>query len=421
MAQTSHDFDVLISGGGLVGLTLALALDQGGLKAAVIDRLPAADLLEESFDGRATAMGFATYRMMQSLGVAGHIGEVQPIEQILVSDGRIGSPSHRGGPSSLTLHFDHRETGTGDEPLGWMIENRRIRLALDRQVATRSGITRFAPDEIEDLQIGAGQVSARLKSGKVLTAPVIVGADGRGSFVRKKAGIRTYGWSYDQTGIVTTVAMENAHQGVAHEYFLPTGPFAILPLMHNRANIVWSEKTSRAKALMAMSRADLEQELARRFGDFLGAVKLDAPVWSYPLSMELAATWAKPRVVLAGDAAHGIHPIAGQGLNLGLKDVAALAEVLVEARGLGQDLGDLAVLERYAQWRRTDTMTLAISCDAFVRLFSNDIAPVRALRTLGLGIVDAIGPARRFFASHAGGAVGDLPKLLRGENLGAPA
>ncbi|MFN9612075.1 MAG: FAD-dependent monooxygenase, partial [Hyphomonadaceae bacterium] len=202
MAQAPHNFDVLISGGGLVGLTLALALDQGGLKVAVIDRLPAADLLEETFDGRATAMGFATYRMMQSLGVASHIGEVQPIEQILVSDGRISSPSRKGGPSSLTLHFDHRETGAGDEPLGWMIENRRIRLALDKEAATRSGITRFAPDEIDDLQIGTGQVTARLKSGKVLTAPVIVGAEGRGSYVRKKAGIRTYGWAYDQTGIV---------------------------------------------------------------------------------------------------------------------------------------------------------------------------------------------------------------------------
>ncbi len=419
MAQATHDFDVLISGGGLVGLTLALALDQGGLKVAVIDRLPASDMLEDSFDGRAAAMGFATYRMMESLGVARHIGEVQPIEQILVSDGRVGSPLRRGGPSTLSLHFDHLETGAGDEPLGWMIENRRTRLALDQEAATRSGITRFAPDEIEDLAIGTVQVLARLKSGKSLTAPVIVGAEGRGSYVRKKAGIRTYGWSYNQTGIVTTVAMESSHQGVAHEYFLPTGPFAILPLMHHRANIVWSETTSRAKALMAMSRPDLEQELARRFGDFLGAVKLDAPVWSYPLSMELAATWAKPRVVLAGDAAHGIHPIAGQGLNLGLKDAAALAEVLVQARRLGQDLGDLAVLERYAQWRRTDTMTLAISCDAFVRLFSNDIALIRAARTLGLGIVDAIGPARRFFASHAGGAVGDLPKLLRGESLGA--
>lgn len=419
MPATPENFDVLISGGGLVGLTLALALDQGGLKVAVIDRLPAAEVLEESFDGRATAMGFATYRMMESLGVARHIGEVQPIQQILVSDGRVGSPSRKGGPSSLTLHFDQAETGTGEEPLGWMIENRRTRLALDKEAATRPGITRFAPDEIVDFTILPGHVEAKLRSGQQLVAPVIVGAEGRGSFVRQKAGIRTYGWTYGQTGIVTTIAMDRPHGGVAHEYFLPTGPFAILPLMGNRANIVWSEKTARAQALLAMPRADLEHELARRFGDFLGDVRLDAPVWSYPLSMELAATWAKPRVVLAGDAAHGIHPIAGQGLNLGLKDVAALAEVLVEAANLGQDLGDLAVLERYAQWRRTDTMTLAISCDGFVRLFSNDLAPIRALRTLGLGLVDAIGPARRFFASHAGGAVGDLPRLLRGERLEA--
>jgi 2-octaprenyl-6-methoxyphenol hydroxylase len=419
VSPSTTSFDVIISGGGLVGLSLALALDQGGLRVAVIDRLAPSAQLEAQFDGRAAAIGFATYRMMQSLGLADHIGEVQPIEQIMVSDGRIANGLNKGGPSQLSLHFDSKEVGNDGEPLGWMIENRRTRLALDTQVSTRKGITRFAPDEIADLDIGVGRVTATLASGPTLTAPLIVGAEGRGSYVRKAAGFRTYGWSYGQTGIVTTVAMERAHNGVAHEYFLPTGPFAILPLTGNRANIVWSEKTARAKALMAMAPADFEAELARRFGDYLGEVKVDAPIWSYPLSMELAATWAKPRVTLAGDAAHGIHPIAGQGLNLGLKDVAALSEVLVEAHRLGQDLGDLSVLERYASWRRTDTMTLAISCDAFVRLFSNDIAPVRALRTLGLGLVDAIGPARRFFASHAGGGVGDLPKLLRGESLAA--
>ena len=416
-ALATHNVDVIISGGGLVGLSLALALDQGGLQVAVIDRLPASAQLEADYDGRAAAIGFATYRMMQSLGIAAHIGAVQPILQIMVSDGRISSGSNRSGPSQLSLHFDSKEIGKEGEPLGWMIENRRTRLALDTQVATRPNIMRFAPDQIVDLRINTGSVTAELASGTVLTAPLIVGAEGRGSYVRKAAGFRTYGWTYGQTGIVTTVAMEHPHGGVAHEYFLPTGPFAILPLTGNRANIVWSEKTPRAKALLEMEPAAFEAELARRFGDYLGVVKVDAPIWSYPLSMELAATWAMPRVTLAGDAAHGIHPIAGQGLNLGLKDVAALSEVLVEAHRLGQDLGDLSVLERYASWRRTDTMTLAVSCDAFVRLFSNDIAPLRALRTLGLGLVDAIGPARRFFASHAGGGVGDLPKLLRGESL----
>jgi 2-octaprenyl-6-methoxyphenol hydroxylase len=419
VSQTDQAFDVIISGGGLVGLTLALALDQGGLTVAVIDRLAPSTQLETQFDGRAAAIGFATYRMMESLGIAQHIGAVQPIQQIMVSDGRVGTGLSKAGPSSLSLHFDSREIGLEGEPLGWMIENRRTRLALDTQVSTRKGITRFNPDEIKDLAIEAGGVTATLASGATLVAPLIVGAEGRGSYVRKAAGFRTYGWSYGQTGIVTTVAMERPHGGVAHEYFLPTGPFAILPLTGNRANIVWSEKTARAKALLAMEPAAFEAELASRFGQYLGEVKVDAPVWSYPLAMELAATWAKPRVTLAGDAAHAIHPIAGQGLNLGLKDVAALSEVLVEAYRLGQDLGDLSVLERYASWRRTDTMTLAVSCDAFVRLFSNDFGPVRALRTLGLGLVDAIGPARRFFASHAGGGVGDLPKLLRGESLAA--
>jgi 2-octaprenyl-6-methoxyphenol hydroxylase len=419
VSQKHHQLDVIISGGGLVGLSLALALDQGGLRVGVIDRLAASSQLEDTFDGRAAAIGFATYRMMESLGIAAHIGKVQPITNIMVSDGRAGADLRTSGPSQLSLHFDSQEIGKQGEPLGWMIENRRTRLALDTQVSQRPNITRFTPDQITDLAIETGRVTATLASGTTLVAPLIVGCEGRGSYVRKVAGFRTYGWTYGQTGIVTTVAMERPHQGVAHEYFLPTGPFAILPLTDNRANIVWSEKDARAKALLAMAPAAFEAELARRFGDYLGEVKVDAPVWSYPLSMELAATWAKPRVTLAGDAAHGIHPIAGQGLNLGLKDVAALSETLVEAHRLGQDLGDLSVLERYASWRRTDTMTLAVSCDAFVRLFSNDIAPIRALRTLGLGLVDAIGPARRFFASHAGGGVGDLPKLLRGESLAA--
>jgi 2-octaprenyl-6-methoxyphenol hydroxylase len=418
MRADAHTHDVLISGGGLVGLSLALALDQGGLRLAVVDKAPASTQLEEAFDGRASAIGFATWRMLGALGVTAHIGEAQPIEDILVSDGRGPGGVRKGGPGGLTLHFDRRETGGGTEPLGWMIENRRIRLGLDAEAATRPGIDRFAPDEIVTLDIDAKAARATLKSGAHLSAPLIVGADGRGSMARKRAGIRAYGWSYGQTGIVTTVAMARPHQGVAHEYFLPSGPFAILPLTGDRANIVWSERDARAKALAAMAREAFAAELRARFGDFLGDVSVDGPVWTYPLSLELAAEWARPRLALAGDAAHGIHPIAGQGLNLGLKDVAALAETLVEAARLGQDLGDLTVLERYVRWRRADTLTLAVSCDAFVRLFSNDLAPVRALRGLGLGLVDAIGPARRFFASHAGGAVGDLPRLLRGVALG---
>lgn len=413
----AHTHDVIISGGGLVGMSLALALDQGGLRVVVIDRLPPASQLEETFDGRASAIGFATWRMLGALGVARHIGEAQPIEDILVSDGRPADGLRKGGPSGLTLHFDRRETGDGTEPLGWMVENRRIRHGLDAQVTSRAGIDRYAPDEIASIAIDGRAASVTLKSGRALAAPLLAGAEGRGSRVRAHAGIRTYGWGYGQTGLVTTVAMDRPHEGVAHEYFLPSGPFAILPLTGNRANIVWSERTPRAQALAALPRDSFAAELRRRFGGFLGDVGVEAPVWTYPLSLELAAEWAKPRVVLAGDAAHGIHPIAGQGLNLGLKDVAALAEVLVGAARLGLDLGDLTVLERYARWRRADTMTLAVSCDAFVRLFSNDHAPVRALRTLGLGLVDATGPLRRFFASHAGGAVGDLPQLLRGQPL----
>jgi 2-octaprenyl-6-methoxyphenol hydroxylase len=410
-------YDVVIAGGGLVGLSLALALDQGGLRVAVVDPEPVSNQLDHAYDGRASAISFASWNMLRALGVAGHIDEAQPIRDILVTDGRPGTHIVPGSVAGLSLHFDSREVATGEGALGWMVENRQMRQALARTLSARPRINVLAPASVSGFDAGGSGVRVHLADGNTLAGSVLVGADGRRSLVRQSAKIRTYGWDYRQAALVTTVAMEKPHQGVAHELFLPGGPFAILPLTGNRANIVWSEDSTRARALASLSEDAFASELGRRFGSYLGDVRLVAPVWTYPLSMQLAADWFAPRVALCGDAAHGIHPIAGQGFNLGLKDVAALAEVLSEAVRLGEDPGSVHVLERYARWRRADTITLAVACDAFVRLFSNDIAPVRLLRTLGLGLVDAIGPARRFFASHAGGAAGDLPKLLRGEPL----
>lgn len=409
--------DVAIAGGGLVGLSLALALDQAGISAAVVDPVPPSDQLEAAYDGRSSAIAFATYRMLQALGVAERIGAVQPIDQILVTDGRPDDGLRKPGPSLLTLQFDRQELG-GDAPaLGYMIENRRMRLALDQAVRDRPGILRLAPATAASTRADASGAEIALTDGRKVAAGLLVGADGRGSKVRASAGIRAYGWSYRQTGLVATVALERPHGGVAHEYFLPNGPFAILPLTEDRASLVWTETDATARALHALAPDALGAELMRRFGDFLGVVTVTGPVWTYPLSMELAAEWVRPRLALAGDAAHGVHPIAGQGLNLGLKDVAALAETLSNARGLGLDIGDLTVLRGYERWRRFDTMALAAGMDMFVRLFSTDAAPVRALRTLGMGLVDAMGPARRFFMRHAGAATGDLPRLLRGEGL----
>jgi 2-octaprenyl-6-methoxyphenol hydroxylase len=235
--------------------------------------------------------------------------------------------------------------------------------------------------------------------------------------VREAAGIGVVGWSYGQTGVVATVRHARPHGGVAHEYFLPGGPFAILPLTDNRASLVWTEPDRRAQALGGASDAAFAAHLRRRFGDFLGDVSVEGPRFAYPLELQLAERWAAPRIALLGDSAHGIHPIAGQGLNLGLKDAAALAETVVEAARLGEDTGSLAVLERYARWRRFDTVALAAATDAFTRLFSNDNPLLRAARGIGMGVVNRIGPARRFFMAEAGGAVGDLPRLLRGEAL----
>jgi 2-octaprenyl-6-methoxyphenol hydroxylase len=250
-----------------------------------------------------------------------------------------------------------------------------------------------------------------------LRAPLIVGAEGRGSTIRQAARIGAVGWDYPQTGVVATVRMARPHEGVAHEYFLPGGPFAILPLTDNRASLVWTETTARGAALKTARPEVFQAHLRRRFGDFLGELSVEGPVFTYPLSLQLAERFVAPRVALLGDAAHGVHPIAGQGLNLGLKGAAALAEVVADALRLGEDIGSEVVLERYAAWRRFDTVTLSAGMDAFVRLFSNDLPLVRLARGIGMSVVNRIGPARRFFMQEAGGAVGDLPRLLKGEAL----
>jgi 2-octaprenyl-6-methoxyphenol hydroxylase len=256
-----------------------------------------------------------------------------------------------------------------------------------------------------------------LDDGRVLEAPLVVGSDGRASTVRRQAGIGVVGWPYGEVGVVATVQLERPHNGVAHEHFLPSGPFAILPLTEDRASLVWTERAGRGRALAAARDEVFHAHLGRRFGEFMGEARVCGPRFVYPLALELAEAMTAPRIALVGDSAHGVHPIAGQGLNLGLKDCAALAEVLTEASRLGEDIGAEAVLARYARWRRADNVALAVATDVFSRLFSTDLAPVRLARDAGMALVNRIGPARRFFMREAGGAVGDLPRLLRGEAL----
>ncbi|HVV26608.1 MAG TPA: FAD-dependent monooxygenase [Rhizomicrobium sp.] len=413
--------DVIVAGGGLVGLPLALALAQGGLSVLVADSGDPAATRDPRFDGRVSALAYASVRMLKALGVWDDLlPHAQPIHEILVTDGQAGRPA-----SPFSLHFDSQEVGS--DSLGHIAENRHIRAALHAAAARAPGLEHLAPATVKSLSVDAGGVTARLADGREIGAALAIAAEGRQSPLRAQMGIGIVGWSYPQTGIVATVAHEKPHNGVAYEHFLPSGPFAILPMTPapgsaaagqpetNRSSLVWTEAKDKAPALLALDDEGFHAELARRFGAHLGAIRAAGPRWSYPLAFHLARDYVKPRFALAGDSAHGIHPIAGQGLNLGLKDVAALAEVLLDAARLGQDIGALDVLKRYERWRRFDSFTLAASTDALNRLFSNDIAPLRAIRDLGLGIVDSIGPARRFFMRHAGGDVGKLPRLLKGE------
>lgn len=401
--------DVIIAGGGMVGLTLAIALAKGGFQVLVADRLPQAVMTQAAFDGRVSALAYAAVRMYRALGIWEHLEpHAQPIAEILVSDGK---PDRAASPFSL--HFDSAEAGA--PALGHIVENRHIRQGLFAAAAAHGNLTLLAPESLAGLDPGPHGVTVRLAGGESVQAKLAIAADGRESPMREAMGIGLVTWAYPQTGIVATVVHERPHNGVAYEHFLPAGPFAILPMTGNRSSLVWTEKNSRAGAMLKLPDTEFDAEIARRFGSHLGKTKAAGPRWSYPLRFHLARAYVKPRFALAGDAAHGIHPIAGQGLNLGLKDAAALAETLLDAARLGQDIGALDVLKRYERWRRFDSFTLAAGTDALNRLFSNDIAPLRLARDLGMGIVDSIGPARRFFMRHAGGDVGKLPRLMRGE------
>jgi len=414
----SFDADVVIAGAGMAGATLALALAQGGLVPVLVDPAPFEAQAAPSFDGRASAIAYAAFRQWRALGVADALApHVQRIEQILVTDGRAPGAS-AGDPTPFFLRFDAAEIAdrSEGEPLGYMLENRRIRAGL-AQAVRAAGITVLAPSRLVGATFGPRGAAATLDDGRTLRAPLIVGAEGRGSAVRTAAGIGAVGWDYRQAGVVATVRLARGHDGVAHEYFLPGGPFAILPLTGDRASLVWTESVGRAAALKTARPDIFHAHLQRRFGSWLGEATVEGEVFTYPLSLQLAERPAGHRVALLGDAAHGVHPIAGQGLNLGLKGAAALAQTLVEAARLGEDIGSAAVLERYAAWRRFDTVTLSAGMDAFVRLFSNDHPAVRLARGVGMAAVNRLGPARRFFMQEAGGAVGDLPRLLRGEAL----
>jgi 2-octaprenyl-6-methoxyphenol hydroxylase len=409
---------VIIAGAGMAGATLALELAHGGLTPILIDPQPFAAQIAPSFDGRASAIAFSSFRAWDAIGVGDPLRpHAQRIDQILVTDGRAPGAAS-AGPSPFFLRFDSAEIAdrVHAEPLGYMLENRRIRAALAEAIEA-AGIEILAPARVEAVDVAPARARVRLVDGRELTAPLVVGAEGRGSVVRAAAGIGAIGWDYPQSGVVATVALERPHHGVAHEFFLPSGPFAILPLTGDRASLVWTERALAAEALRHARPEVFAALLRRRFGPFLGRIEVVGPTFVYPLALQLAERLSAPRVALLGDAAHGIHPIAGQGLNLGLKDAAALAEVLVDAARLGEDIGAETVLARFAAWRRFDNVMLAAATDAFTRLFSNDHPLIRLARGAGMAAVNRVGPARRFFMQEAGGALGDLPRLFKGQPL----
>ena len=404
--QSDLNVDVIIVGSGMIGTTLAVAVGGTGLRVALIDRLNPATMADVPFDGRASAIGYASYRALDAIGVWRHTApEAQPILDIRVSE----------GDSPMFLHYDHRELGDG--PLGFMLENRNLRRGLFAAISEITEITLLAPAELDRLDRTEGGVVAHLTDGLTVNARLAVAADGRNSPVREAAGIRVQGWSYEQSGIVCTVTHERPHRGVAHERFLTAGPFAILPLTENRVSLVWTEPTAIADSLIELEESAFNVEMRERFGDFLGHVEAVGPRWCYPLSLHNAETYIGQRLALVGDAAHGMHPIAGQGLNLGFRDVAALAEVMIDAARLGLDIGGSHVLSRYEVWRRFDSMVLLAVTDGLNRLFSNDVGAVRAVRDVGLAAVNQVPPLKRFFMRHARGTVGKLPRILKGAAL----
>ena len=401
------DSDILIAGGGLNGPALALALAQAGFCVTVADARPAPERAGTNFDGRGYALALASQRLLNAIGVWGAVApNAQPLLEIKVSDGRAGQ-----GPSPFFLHFDHAEIEEG--PMGFMLEDRFLYRAFLSAMQAEERVTLLSQTGVTGHSITPGGVTATLSDGSTHTARLLVGCDGRGSGVAQRAGIRRTGWGYGQTALVCAIAHEKPHNGIAHQFFMPPGPLAILPLPGNMSSIVWSETDDMAASIHALPDKDYMQVLRPRFGDFLGGISLVGNRFTYPLSLSVANHFVADRVALVGDAAHGMHPIAGQGLNAGLRDVAALAQVLTQAQRRGEDIAAIQVLERYQEWRRFDTAALVAATDLTNRLFSNDNPLLRMGRDIGMGLVGALPGLRRGFIREAAGLSGDLPDLMR--------
>ena len=403
----SMNSDLIIVGGGLNGLALALAAASAGFSVTIIDALPTAVRSLREFDGRSYALALTSKRLLQGIGVWGAVADhAQPMLEIKVTDGRAGE-----GAAPWMIHFDHAEIEEG--PMGFLVEDRHLRAAFLAAMDGSNLITQIDSARVVAQEIMPDGVAVTLDGGDIVSGRLLIGSDGRGSGTAKRAGINRIGWGYDQTAVVCAVAHDKPHGGIAHQFFMPNGPLAILPLTGNRSSIVWSETTDRAAQLMTLDDDQFLDALRPAFGSFLGQISLEGARFSYPLGLTLAQSFIADRVALIGDAAHGVHPIAGQGLNAGLRDVAALAQVLSEAHARGEDIGAAQPLARYQTWRRFDTTTLALATDTFNRLFSNDNPLLRAARDIGMAAINATPTLRRGFIREAAGLTGDLPKLMQ--------
>jgi 2-octaprenyl-6-methoxyphenol hydroxylase len=397
--------DVIIFGGGLVGLALASALDSSGLSAIVVDPADPTPRGDAAFDGRTSAVSSSSMRMLETIGVADQLAERGcPIWRIAVADGL-----KPGG-----LHFDPDD----DEPLGYMHENRHLRSALHARAEAGKNSWLLWKSRVSDVDRGEHGVVVSLEDGRKLSAPLLVAADGRNSKTREAAGINVAKWKYNHQAIVSTLRHEQPHEHIAYEIFYPTGPFALLPMNDDegghRSAIVWSVPNEDAAGWLSLSDEDFAAEAQAAMGGFLGKIEMLAPRSSFPLGFHHAAQIIARRLALVGDAAHAIHPIAGQGLNLGFRDVAALAEVLVEGARLGLDLGDQTLLERYQRWRSLDALSVAFATDSLTRIYGIPGATASAFRRFGMGLVGRISPLRNRLMSEARGTSGELPLLLRG-------
>ena len=398
--------DVIILGGGLVGLALAAALDSGGLSAILVDPADPDQRLDAAFDGRTSAVSSSSTRMLVATGVAEHFSQPGcPILKIQVADGL--------EPGGLAF-----EPGPDDEPLGWMHENRHLRAALRARAEAGRGLWLLWKSSVGTVDRGDHGVVVALEDGRKLCAPLLIAADGRNSPMREAAGIRVARWRYDHSAIVSVLRHQRPHDHVAYEIFYPSGPFALLPMTDDesghRSAIVWSVQKDDAAGFLSLSDEDFAAEARAAMGGFLGEISLAAPRSTFPLGFHHAAQITAQRLALVGDSAHAIHPIAGQGLNLGFRDAAALAQVLVEGARLGLDLGDRQLLDRYQRWRSLDALSVAFATDSLTRVYGVRGAAASAVRRFGMGLIDRIGPVKNRLMSEARGTSGDLPLLLRG-------